>query len=344
MSRQLPTPADRPPLRPRTAAARAPATRTAATARRLVLLFALTIAGLPATAAPARPAPLFVLHSYSQEYPWTRRQHDGFIQALAAAGLDTSALRVEYLDTKRVAYTAAYAASMATHLARKYAGYQPRAIYVSDDNALAFALTYLTRIFPDTPVFFSGVNDDSVRARLDPERITGVFEHKELAPNLALMRRLVPGTRAVLVVGDDSETFEAIRRDLNTEVARQPDIRAQFVSAGRIDRLTDALRGRPERIVFLTTLGAIRDADGRALALPEIIAAIVASGQFVVLSMEDVYLYPGVLGGYVTSGPRQGAAAAGLVARYLAGTPVRALPAWSCRTTSRAPPRSPTGC
>ena len=292
-------------------------------------IFAALIAGrpdTPACAEPARTAPVFVLHSYSQEYPWTRRQHEGFTHALGAAGLDTSDLRVEYLDTKRVPYTPASARTMAAHLAGKYAGYRPRAVYVSDDNALSFALTHLTQIFPRTPVFFSGVNDDTIRTRLDPDRVTGVFEHKEIAPNLTLMRRLFPGVRDVLVVGDDSETFAAIRRDISAELANQPDIRARFVSAGRIDRLVEALRGQPERIVFLTTLGAVSDVDGRTLSLPETIAAIVQSGRFIVLSMEDAYLYPGVLGGFVTSGQRQGAAAADLVARHLAGAPVRDLP------------------
>ena len=276
----------------------------------IVVLVIATGAVVRVHAGPARTAPVFVLHSYSQEYPWTRRQHEGFTHALGAAGLDASDLRVEYLDTKRVPYTPASARAMAVHLAGKYAGYRPRAIYVSDDNALSFALTHLTQIFPDTPVFFSGVNDDTIRARLDPDRVTGVFERKEIAPNLTLMRRLYPDTHDVLVVGDDSETFAAIRRDISAELANQPDIRARFVSAGRIDRLVEALRGQPERIVFLTTLGAVSDADGRTLSLPETIAAIVQSGRFIVLSMEDAYLYPGVLGGFVTSGQRQGAAAA----------------------------------
>ncbi|MCK7497418.1 MAG: hypothetical protein MZW92_46465 [Comamonadaceae bacterium] len=116
---------------------------------------------LAARAEPARQAAVFVLHSYSQEYPWTRRQHDGFLRALTAANFDTSSLRVEYLDTKRAPYTPGYAGAMAANLARKYAGYAPRAIYVSDDNALTFALTHLVRIFPQVPIFFSGVNDDT---------------------------------------------------------------------------------------------------------------------------------------------------------------------------------------
>jgi len=102
-------------------------------------------------------------------------------------------------------------------------------------------------------------------------------------------------------------------------------VAAHFVSANRIDELTGRLRQLDARFVFLTTLGAVTDASGRTLTLPETIAAIVAAGEFVVFSMEDAYLYPGVLGGYVTSGPGQGRAAAELLRRHLDGAPLAAL-------------------
>jgi len=278
-----------------------------------------------ATAIARVNTPIFILHSYSQEYPWTKRQHEGFMHGLGAAGPDMIAASVEYLDTKRVPYTAAYADSVGAHLARKYAGFAPRLIYVTDDNALSFALTHLSRIFPGVPVFFSGINDLSMRQRIDPRQVTGVFEQKEIGPNLDLMRQLAPEAHDILVVGDESETFKAIYNTLVVELARQPDIRARFLSSGRVEELMAALRGSRERFVFLTTLGAMKNAAGQLLTLSEIIAAVVQAGSFVIISMEDVYLYPGVLGGYMVSGSRQGAAAAGLAARYLAGTAIAAI-------------------
>ena len=278
--------------------------------------------------APAHTAgntPVFIVHSYSQEYPWTKRQHEGFMRALTAASPDTIVASVEYLDTKRVPYTETYGDFIAQDLARKYAAYKPKLVYVTDDNALTFALKHLTRIFPGAPIFFSGINDLSAGQRIDSHSVTGVFEEKEIAPNLDLMRHLAPGEREILVVGDDSITYRAIRREIFTELARHPDIEAHFLSSGRIDSLVAALRERKEKFVFLTTIGGIADAAGRTLSLGEIIGAIVRAGRFVVVSMEDAYLYPGVIGGYVTSGSKQGAVAARLSARYLGGTPVAAM-------------------
>jgi diguanylate cyclase (GGDEF)-like protein/PAS domain S-box-containing protein len=277
------------------------------------------------SAEAAVSTPVFVLHAYSQEYPWTRGQHQGFVQSLSRDSSRAYSLNVEYLDTKRASYNVQYADLLGEHLQKKYRGYRPAAIYVTDDNALSFALSHLDKVFPGVPVFFSGVNNYDVGPRLDPGRVTGVFEKKEIAPNLRLMRQIDPGIRDVVMVGDASETFRAIESEIRHELGNQSDIRATFLSSSRIDDLIGRLRARNERFVFLTTLGGLTDREGRTLTLPETIGAIVNAGRFVVFSMEDAYLYPGVLGGYVTSGTRQGHAAAELLIRHLNGTPMAAL-------------------
>ncbi|MCU0842597.1 MAG: EAL domain-containing protein [Thiobacillaceae bacterium] len=279
----------------------------------------------PAGAWAAEKVSLFILHSYSQDYPWTKLQHEGFMDRLRSDTGREYGTRVEYLDTKRVSYDPAYAEWMAAHLAKKYAGYRPRAIYVTDDNALSFALSYMGRIFADSPVIFSGINNYQIRPQLDPAHVTGVFERKEIAPNLALMRRIAPNIRDILVVGDASETYSAIRQELLADLESYPDIRPYFVSTNRLKSLIERLKGRPERFVFLTTLGAVRDESGEPLSLAETISAITQSGPYTIFSMEDAYILPGVLGGYVTSGRRQGETAAEMLLRHLSGTPLSAI-------------------
>ena len=290
---------------------------------RIVLVLLLLLAAVDALAAQRRE--VFVLHSYSQEYPWTKRQHEGFLGGLAQDTASGYGVNAEYLDTKRVRYDPAYASLMADHLAAKYKGYVPGVVYVTDDNALVFALDHLSRIFPAAPVVFSGVNDFAVQSRLDPTRVTGVFERKEIAPNLELIRLIAPGAGDIVVVGDASETYRAIEQEVRGELAKQAGIRARFVADRSLDTVLDGLRAGRERFIVLTTLGTLVDAGGRRLMLHESIAAIAALGRHTVISMEDVYLFEGVLGGYVTSGVAQGEAAARLVVRHFAGTPIAAM-------------------
>ena len=289
----------------------------------LLLVLCFLVCSLVVDSADATEnTSVFVLHSYSQEYPWTKRQHEGFMQRLRSTVPNPTTVCVEYLDAKRVPYTADYANLMAEYLGQKYKAFKPKIIYVTDDNALAFAVSHLTNIFPNTPVFFSGVNDYKVKSRLSPDRFTGVFERKEVAPSLELMRSLAPDMRDILVVGDKSETFQTIRNEIEVELQQYPDIHARFLSDDLIEPLVESLHGSSERYVLLTTLEVMKDASVRVLTIQEAISSIAQAGPFIILCMEDVYLCPGVMGGYVTSGLKQGDAAAEMAIRHLAGAAV----------------------
>lgn len=94
-------------------------------------------------ASAQTPQNVLIVHSYSQEYDWTKRQHNGFVSALTDNPLQTPTISTEYLDTKRRQYTPEYAAEFADFLRKKYINYQPDLIYVTDDDAMQFALTQL---------------------------------------------------------------------------------------------------------------------------------------------------------------------------------------------------------
>ena len=265
---------------------------------------------------------IFVLHAYSQEYPWTRRQHQGFMEALGREYPGQVIVETEYLDTKRRRYTADYANAFANYLQFKYDDYAPAAVYVTDDNALDFGLRHLTRIFPGVPLVFSGVNNLDALNGIDDLPITGVYEKKEIAPNLELLSAMGHNARQIVVVGDASSTYRAIEQELRHELRNRPDIIPVFVADDRIGTILDGLRAHPRGALFLTTLGGVRDTNERQLPLRETIGRLTASADRVIISMEDAYLVDGVLGGYVTSGTRQGSTAARKIAQLLRGEPL----------------------
>jgi hypothetical protein len=267
---------------------------------------------------------IFILHSYSQEYPWTQGQHEGFIRTLAADTPVESLVSTEYLDTKRRAYDETYARELARHLRLKYADYQPSAIYVTDDNALLFARDHLSRVFPGVPVFFSGVNDYDVRSSLDPGLFTGVFERKEVAPNIEWLLRMDKDANDLVFIGDGSNTYQAIESELRSELAPYR-MRVTFVAEKRLDRVLARLNNLPGKYIFLTTLGGMTDERGQVLHLRDIMKSLALTGR-IVISMEDAYIIEGVLGGYVTSGEKQGMNAARLFLAYRHGKSMVDLP------------------
>jgi len=265
---------------------------------------------------------ILIVHSYSQEYPWTKGQHDGFTSSITKA-IASPIIKTEYLDTKRISLNQQYIKQYKDFIAKKYSNFSPNIIYVTDDNALSFALVALNKLFPQVPIIFSGVNNYKVITKINPKLITGVFEKKELTPNLSLIKKLFSGFQNLYFVGDNSVTYKAIETELKKEISTLNDINAVFIANNQIDELTSQLKKHKNPLVVLTTLGSIKDKNGKNLKLKQIIKSIAATGVRSIISMEDAYLYNKfVLGGFVTSSFAQGKAAASLVSTYLSGTPI----------------------
>ena len=70
----------------------------------------------------------------------------------------------------------------------------------------------------------------------------------------------------------------------------------------------------------------MKDEQNIVLTLQKAVASIVRAGNFTIISMEDVYLGEGVLGGYVTSGFAQGKVAANLTLQILQGNSPSSIP------------------
>ena len=269
---------------------------------------------------------IFVLHSYSQEYPWTKFQHEGFTKTYYSNTTQTSLISTEYLDTKRKSYNTEYINRFYSYLKYKYFDYKPNLIYVTDDNATQFAINKLVKLFPSTPIIFSGVNNYAIQDQIKSHKITGVFEKKEISPNLKILNLIDENINQIVVVGDDSKTYQAIKVEIKEELKQYPDVEASYIATKHADDLVSLLKQHKEKYLFLTTVGGMLNSKGQPLALNETISLIAKSGNFVMLSMEDSYLQEGVLGGYVTSGRQQGHAAATLALKYQQGIQFDHLP------------------
>lgn len=278
------------------------------------LLFAMSLYGTPVKR-------VFVLHSYSQEYGWTKLQHDSFVSSLGLS-VDVSA---EYLDTKRSKFTYEYETFFLHYLQSKYQGYRPDLIYVTDDNAMTFFLHHHSQLFDGVPVVFSGVNNLSLIKTLYPGKFTGVFERKEIVPNIELIRQFSPQTRDIWIVGDSSTTYQAIESDVKSKVAIFPHYTFHFLSSKRISDILKELPSSKKAFVILTTIGEWTDDAGATLTIRDSVARLSGRSHLVLCSMEDAYIVGGVIGGYVTSGSEQGKTAAALAVRYLKGEPLTSI-------------------
>jgi len=268
---------------------------------------------------------IFILHSYSQEYPWTKSQHEAFVETYNASSTKPAVFVTEHMDTKRKDYDSQYAHEFTSYLKDKYSGYTPDIIYVTDDNAAQFSIHHLIDVFPSVPVIFSGVNDFSILEKTDTDKMTGVFEKKEISPNLQLLKFIDSNLHVVTVLGDDSSTDRSIKLELSEQLKLHPEIKANYIQSNQIEKIAEELESRHIKYLILTTIGGISDSAGQNQTLAQVVSTI-KKPESIIISMEDSYLLKGVLGGYVTSGRRQGRAAAELVLMYQQGTPINSIP------------------
>lgn len=249
------------------------------------------------------------IHSYYEAYPWTKSQRNGFRTVINNTANIYPLYSAEYLDTKRRNFDPEYQHEILHYLSSKYKDYQPNVIYVTDDDALNFMLKNKEKLFPSVPVVFSGINDLSKKETLDPSSYTGVFEKKEIMPNLKLIKTLFPDQKEVLVISDGSSTAHLTRKEIEKESLAYRRITIRFASDQHLDVILSQLNEYKGKAIILTTIGGFHSRNGDLIPIKEVTNRIVRAGGFVVLTLEDSYIQEGVLGGYCVDGNAQGAEA-----------------------------------
>jgi PAS domain S-box-containing protein len=291
--------------------------------KKLFCLFGLALALFQTSAQAGEQKKVFILHSYSQEYQWTKRQHEGFVKTLKEQYKQPIEISTEYFDTKRVQLTPEYQKNFLLYLSMKYKNYAPDVVYVSDDDALNFMMANREKLFSNTPVVFSGINNLALQETIDKKRYVGVYELKEIEPNIKLIQMFAPQTKHIWFVGDASITYDSILAEIQEESKKFSNVSFHFVSSKKLDTVLGKLESAPANsFVLLTTIGGFVDANGNNVTLQESIGKLSKLKNIILLSMEDAYIQGGVIGGYVTDGSKQGSLAAKMALQALTNTPI----------------------
>ena len=268
---------------------------------------------------------VLIVHSYSQENPWTKSQHRGFVDKLSEKSTIPVSVSTEYLGTKRRHYSPIYASQFVRYIREKYRGYTPNVIYVTDDTSLRFARRYLHKLYPDTPIIFSGVNNYNIIDGIKPLAIRGVFEKIDISRNLDLIIDLDNKNAEIIILSDNSSSNSGVESKIKQLSGKYTDIDVEFLIQNHVEKLIEELRRRDQKYIFINTISRIRS-ENDLLVNPEVtVAEMTEAGDFAIFTLEDSYFFDGVVGGYVTSGKLQGEKAAGLVLELQKGTSIQQI-------------------
>jgi len=286
---------------------------------------ACLLAGLVAFPLWAAPTVL-VVASYHPGFAWSDAQLTGFRETLARRRPDLS-VRVDYLDAKHVVPSDESRRAFVALLSEKYRDAPPQLLVAQDDDALDFllALRRPGALFAGLPLVFSGVSGARAEELAATGGVTGVFDDADIAANVELLRRLRPGLRTVYFIHDQSRSGRVQADNVRQWRPRFPDLEFAFLTDLPIAGIQQRLRqlGPTEAAIALTFN---RDADNRVIDHREAAVAWGEAARAPVLVKEEEMLAPGILGGIVLSGRREGTAAAALALRILGGSAPATLP------------------
>jgi len=295
----------------------------------LVVLAVILAAAMVTPVHAGSPAyHILILNSYNPGLAFSDNEVAGVRQAFSNESADFT---IEYMDSKRIT-TPEYRDLLLQSYRMRYSKSHFDAILSFDDDAFQFLLSHADSLFPDTPVFFCGVNNFNDSMLAGHPQFTGVVETLSRNETIDVALRLHPGTERVLVVTDRTTSGEINRRILEGTIAsgRFP-VPVLFLDENRSGLSLEELKNKlaavpPHSVVYFSDF--FQDRNNVTYlpgAVMEQLSPVSAAPIYV---HGDQYLGHGAVGGMVDSGLLQGEAAGTMAIRVLHGGTVSSIPVY----------------
>lgn len=290
--------------------------------RRIIPFAALLLLMILKPCAPALAADtalsnrVLILHSYHPGFLWTDEEMNGILAEMYTRDPHFEPFS-EYLDWKRFP-TQKHLDDLAIIYKEKYAAKHFGVVIVTDNTALEFAIKYRKEIFNNAPIIFCGINGYEPSMIAGQPNITGVVENIDPLGTLQNALRLLPETRRVLVLIEDTESGNGQTLDVQkAEAALKGRLEFHYLHDPTLDEAIEEAKRAPANSILL--LGSFAsDRTGRAF--PDFGVDMLSAGcPIPMFSLWDFLVGKGVVGGSMLSGRIQGRTAGRLALRVLDG-------------------------
>lgn len=212
------------------------------------------------------------------------------------------------------------------YLTEKYSDTPPDLVILVFVGNLGIPGNVLGRVFPDTPIVVAGLTEEPLRSDQFGGFVGGLAQRTDPAATLALMRRLQPDLRRLVIVAGTADIDrEALRR---VEEAAQPfraEIAIEVWDDLAVGDLRRAVVKLPSQTAVLFTR-MFRDGAGQAVISSEVGQWLGRTASAPVYVLTDASFGTGAVGGYVASIEDFGRRAGELARGILSGDAPEALP------------------
>ena len=300
-------------------------------------------ASAPDGSAPAdEPHRIFVVHSYSDAFTWTRQLHQGIIQGLAGQGLIKDReyqLQTFYMDT-RINFTGPQQIEQrATAALEALRAFEPDLLFVTDDVALQHVAVRHAEESPDAPIptVFAGINvDPTIYTPIDSldvpgGPITAALERIPHTQAFATAKRLFPDVTRVVILADAGAGSETVRAELQRDdqaAGARPFEVLDFLLLETFEQWQRAVVDYQDKadLIAVVNFHQLRDASGEIVPPAEVIDWMVAENNLPELGLVADWARDGILVAVGNSGLKTGAYVGALGADILIGADPAAMP------------------
>ncbi len=314
------------------------------------LLVALAVAvacgsstSVPAgAAAPDRPHRIFVVHSYSDAFAWTRQLHEGISEGLARNGLlggRDYQVQTFYMDTRINFTSPQQIEERAAQALEALRAFEPDLLFVTDDVALEHVAVRYATESPHVPLptVFARINvDPTIYAPIDSldmpgGTITGALERIPHTEAIATARRLFPDVTRVVILADAGAGSESVRaafqRDDQAADARPFEV-LDFLLLETFEQWKRAVVNYQDKadLIAVVNFHQLRDASGEIVPPAEVIDWMVAENNLPELGLVADWAREGILVAVGNSGLKTGAYVGALGADILNGADPATVP------------------
>ena len=259
---------------------------------------------------------ILVIHSYHQTYMFTDQEMNGILRVLRKNDPNYMPY-VEYLDWKRFPDENRISMIKET-LRNKYSGIIFDAVIATDNKALEFALKYRSQLFSKAAISFCGVNGYKDSMIQGHDRVSGVAEDVDPVGTVDLITTMLPETREIVVLVDDSESSNEVLEEIGKALVDRKNLSIRVLKSPDQNELITAVSGLKKGSVLLQG-NFSRDHTGRTFEFEEVLAHIMPHTNVPIFSLWDFLEGKGITGGSLLSGEMQGENAARIALQFLNG-------------------------
>ena len=301
--------------------------RTTSIGKALLLIAGLALI-LAACGSGEREAKVLLIFSYHAEYTWHAEEARGAEEVLQREGIAYETL---YLDTKRQT-SVEWKEQIASEAREKIDDYDPSLVIAFDDNACALVATHY--VGESLPFVFCGVNADPSEYGFPAENVTGVLERPDFTGSVALLRQLVPDAERVAVVLDASPSAIGFAEGIEG-LPLPVEIAEIHLTDDFDDWQTKVLelQSTVDAIGLFTYHTIMRSGDTESMSPEEVLQWTLENSTLPEFAPLDLVVEGGALCGVALSGHEQGATAAEIGMRILAGEKASDIPIVTPRAT-----------